>query len=254
MVNAQPPCRVHCLTPVRGSFSCEEQSSFRSSRHTETAVGMIPCQHWPEYWYEPAQLADSNSPTYLHRQGDCQENGPSQTPANYIPQANYYNSKWSPGDREYVAVGNESNGGVVASVLALGIGCMLMCSMWAIVRLLPFLFVPVIFYYRRNGRNAFGSAWEFGEKVFKGNGTEGSPEPTKKLLIDNLSMEDVTLRERMTALESQNEQLLKELRKQREATQLLLKQFDDFAPRTCTTCGAESKAEVSESRSFDFDE
>ncbi|WKX98639.1 hypothetical protein Q1695_013938 [Nippostrongylus brasiliensis] len=145
MVNAQPPCRVHCPTPVRGSFSCEEQSSFRSSRHTETAVGMIPCQHWPEYW-------------------------------------------------------------------------------------------------------------EFGEKVFRGNGAEGSPEPPKKLLIDNLSMEDVTLRERMTALESQNEQLLKELKKQREATQLLLKQFDDFAPRTCTTCGAESKAEVSESRSVTFDE
>ncbi|KAL6726407.1 hypothetical protein Aduo_008380 [Ancylostoma duodenale] len=125
------------------------------------------------------------------------------------------------------------NGRIVAGVLLVGLASVLICSLWSLIRLLPLVAIPALCLYRKNFMCQDPSLNNQNLVPRTGKENEGG-----KLLVE--SMDDITIRERITDLERQNERLVFELEKQRQTTEALLRQLEDFMSRSY---GAESRIE-----------
>ncbi|RCN52673.1 hypothetical protein ANCCAN_01049 [Ancylostoma caninum] len=125
------------------------------------------------------------------------------------------------------------NGRIVAGILLVGLASVLICSLWSLIRLLPLVAIPALCFYRKNFICEDPSLNNQNLVPKTGNENERG-----KLLVE--SMDDITIRERITDLERQNERLVLELEKQRQTTEALLRQLEDFTSRSY---GAESRIE-----------
>ncbi|XGW15315.1 hypothetical protein V3C99_001079, partial [Haemonchus contortus] len=248
-------CHVHGLDPALYAYSCESSASCSFAHRCEAGCREM---HWQSAQYrselDPRStnhgLPNNFSPVTRFSQGPSptktKGNDVRRAPVNHPesssqeslpPTAEQLTDEWeSDPEKEY-------NGKVLAFSLLIGIGCVILCSFWSLIRLLPVALIPFIYINRKT---------IFGEPSWSQN-TKGEEESTTEFIrfynktnSDHTTVEDRMLWDRMTALESQNEQLQRELEEQRRRTDLLLKQMEDFTPRSC---GTNSKMEV-----YDFPE
>ncbi|EYC15656.1 hypothetical protein Y032_0036g3276 [Ancylostoma ceylanicum] len=130
------------------------------------------------------------------------------------------------------------NGRIVAGVLLVGLASVVICSLWSLIRLLPLVAIPALCLYRKNFISQDPSLINQNLVPKAGKENEGGKLPVE-------SMDDITIRERITDLEMENERLVLELKKQRQTTEALLRQLEDF---TSKSYGAESRIEKDLSR------
>ncbi|KHJ90052.1 hypothetical protein OESDEN_10112 [Oesophagostomum dentatum] len=118
------------------------------------------------------------------------------------------------------------NGRVVAYILLLSVASVIICTLWAIVRIVPLLIIPALFLFRKNFAllDMLKNKWNY---VY---GT-GSGEEEEQLREEPL--DDTDIYAKLAKLEYENRRLLAELEKRKQITEELWRQVNALYTR-CT--------------------